>query len=109
MDLSISWEKLAEEDLGDVRRRIFTGKNVMVVRNIIKPLAVLSAHTHPHEQMIYVVSGECEAFIEGQRFPMKAEDIALVPGDALHQVINTQDKELIILDIFSPIREDFLK
>ena len=70
---------------------------------------MLSAHTHPHEQMIYVADGECEAVIDGKTFPMKTEDIALVPGDVLHQVINTQDRELIILDIFSPIREDFLK
>ncbi len=109
MDLKISWDTLPEEDLGDVRRRIFTGKNVMIVRNVIKPRAVLSAHTHPHEQMIYVVEGECDTVIDGKTYPMKSEDIALVPGDVLHQVINTQDKELIILDIFSPIREDFLK
>jgi len=109
MELKTTWTEQNEENLGDVRRRLFTGKNVMLARNVVKPRAVLSAHSHPHEQMILVLEGTCEAIIGENRFPMKTGDTALVPGGVEHQVISTYDGELILLDIFSPIREDFLK
>ena len=107
MDLKISWNELPEEDLGDVRRRIFTGKNVMVVRNIIKPRAVLSAHTHPHEQISYVVSGEILFRLDGEEHRMKKGDSVYIPGSVPHCLRALTDA--VVLDVFTPERKDFLK
>ncbi len=104
-----NWAQLSEITLPDMQRRIFTGQNVMLVRNEIHPHAVLEAHSHPHEQMIYVLGGRCAVVAGDEHFEMCAGDMALIPGGTLHQVTALGEEKLDIIDIFSPIREDFLK
>ena len=103
-----NWDELPEIILPDMNRRIFTGENVMLVRNVIRPHAVLDAHSHPHEQMLYVLGGSCDVVIGDDCFSMKTGDMALVPGNIMHQVTATGEKELVMMDIFSPIRQEFL-
>ena len=109
MSYNANWDNLPEIDIPDMKRKIFTGENVMLVRNVIRPHAVLDAHSHPHEQMLYVLDGNCDVTIGEEKFSMKTGDMALVPGGMMHQVTATGEGELTMLDIFSPIREDFLK
>lgn len=104
-----NWTQLPEISLPDMQRRIFSGQNVMLVRNEIRPHAVLEAHSHPHEQMIYVLGGRCAVTAGQERFEMETGDMALVPGGVMHQVTALGEEKLDIIDIFSPIREDFLK
>jgi quercetin dioxygenase-like cupin family protein len=68
---------------------------------------VTAVHSHPHEQMTIVERGRVRFSIEGQ-------DHIAVPGDVLHFPSNVRhgatmlDEEVVLIDIFSPIREDFL-
>lgn len=72
------------------------------------PFLVTPEHTHPHEQMSIVISGRVRFFVEGE------ERLAL-PGDVLHFPSNSlhgaamMDEEVVIIDIFTPLREDFLE
>lgn len=104
-----SWDDIEDIQLDDMKRRIFTGDNVMLVRNVIRPHAVLDAHSHSNEQILYILEGSCEAIIGEDRIQMKKGDMVLIPGGTVHQVTATGDNELVALDIFSPIRLDFLK
>lgn len=108
MDLFTDWDSIETIHLDLMDRKIFTGENVMLVRNAVKPKAVVPAHKHVHEQMLYVVSGECDVITEGAKQHLRAGGLALFPSNAEHSVINTLDDELVAIDIFSPIREDFL-
>lgn len=103
-----SWDQLPERSLEGMERKIFHGERVMLVRNTIHPHAVLPAHSHPHEQMIYIESGGCDLTVGGQTRHMTAGGLAWVSGGMEHAVVNTEDVPLVALDIFSPIREDFL-
>ncbi|GFI62242.1 hypothetical protein IMSAG049_01418 [Clostridiales bacterium] len=110
MDLLFTdWDSLETIHLDAMDRKIYTGKNVMLVRNSVKPKAVVPAHKHPHEQMLYVVSGECDVTSNGVTKHLSAGGLALFPSNMEHAVVNTLDEELVAIDIFSPIREDFLK
>lgn len=109
MDLLFTnWDDLKTIHLELMDRKIYTGKNVMLVRNEIKPKAVVPAHKHPHEQMLYIISGECDVTTNGTTSHLTAGGLALFPSNVEHAVVNTLDKELVAIDIFSPIREDFL-
>jgi quercetin dioxygenase-like cupin family protein len=83
------------------------GDQVMICRFRFEPLLVTPQHSHPHEQMSIVVSGRVRFFVEGE------ERIAL-PGDVLHFPSNCRhgatmmDEEVVLIDIFTPVREDFL-
>jgi quercetin dioxygenase-like cupin family protein len=91
-----------------IERQMVVGENLMICRFRFAPFLVTPEHDHPHEQMSIVVSGRIRFFIEG------VERIA-GPGDVLHFPSNCwhgatmMDEEVVLLDIFTPVREDFLK
>jgi quercetin dioxygenase-like cupin family protein len=68
---------------------------------------VTPAHDHPHEQMTIVERGRV-------LFTIGAEERIAEAGDVLHFPPNNWhgatmlDEEVILIDIFSPLREDFL-
>lgn len=109
MNLFTNWDDIPTIHLELMERKIFTGENVMLVKNYVHPHAEVPAHKHPHEQMLYVVSGECDVITGTEKSHLKAGGLALFPSNVEHSVLNTLDEELIAIDIFSPIREDFLK
>lgn len=65
-------------------------------------------HTHPHEQVTYVVEGEVLFFVDGQSTHLKPGDMVAVPSGVPH-CIQTLTSYARLLDAFTPVREDFLK
>jgi quercetin dioxygenase-like cupin family protein len=66
-------------------------------------------HSHPHEQVSYVVDGEIFFFI-GDEQPVRLGpgDVFTVPSGVPHSIqLLTQHVRLV--DAFTPLREDFLK
>jgi quercetin dioxygenase-like cupin family protein len=65
-------------------------------------------HSHPHEQISYVVFGEINFVLGNEVTRLGPGDIFTVPPNAFHSIqLLTENVRLI--DTFSPIREDFLK
>jgi quercetin dioxygenase-like cupin family protein len=62
-------------------------------------------HSHPHEQLVYIVSGHLTFEYSGGVFEAKTGESFLVPGDVVHQASAQEDSE--VLDIFTPYREDY--
>jgi len=80
---------------------------LMVVRVTFEEGAEGYVHAHPHSQVGYVESGEFDVFIDGV-------EKRLGPGDSFYVQPNLDHgavcrKAGVLLDIFSPVREDFLK
>ncbi len=69
--------------------------------------AVGAIHTHPHEQIGYVVAGEFELTISGEKTVVRAGDTYYTAPDEPHGVVALTDG--VLLDVFTPQREDFLK
>lgn len=93
-------------ELGE--RRIMTGQNMMIVRNILQPGFPTFAHSHPHEQIVTIASGHCEMTVGDEIFPMGPGDMVNVPSGVVHDIKIVGDEPVVNYDIFSPIREDFL-
>ncbi len=62
-------------------------------------------HSHPHEQMVYVVHGRIRFEHPGGVFEAGPGESFLVPGNVEHQAWALEDSE--VLDIFTPMREDY--
>ena len=69
--------------------------------------AVGAIHTHPHTQISYVLEGRFEATIDGETTVISQGDTYITPPDAPHGVVCLE--EGILLDIFTPMRKDFIK
>lgn len=109
MKLFSSWDEIPTIYLDTMDRKIFTGENVMLVRNEVHPKEELPLHDHPHEQLFIVESGECDVYTEGQTKRLKAGGLTWFRAGQPHKVTNLLDEPLVVIDVFSPIREDFLK
>ncbi len=66
-----------------------------------------AVHTHPHRQCMYVIKGSFEANIDGEKQVLDAGECMYVEADVPHGLIALDDGE--ILDIFTPMREDFVE
>ena len=104
-----NWNDMHGIDAGFLERRIFTGEKAMLVHNIVPAHGTIPAHKHPHEQISYVLSGECDVTVCGETRHVTDGGVAWFPSNEEHLVVNTADRPLLVLDVFSPIREDFLK
>jgi quercetin dioxygenase-like cupin family protein len=94
-----------------VERQVVSGENVMMVFFTIKPGATIPLHHHPEEQAGYVMQGRIE-ILAGEK-----QDKPLVVGPGTfyrlkpnepHSVRVLSEEEVLVLDIFGPIRQDYL-
>jgi quercetin dioxygenase-like cupin family protein len=65
-----------------------------------------AAHSHPHEQIVYVVSGHLKLTCSGKTFDLHAGDSFVVRGGVEHQASALEASHVI--DVFTPYREDYL-
>ncbi|MBQ3079099.1 MAG: cupin domain-containing protein [Clostridia bacterium] len=63
-------------------------------------------HSHVHEQVSYVKTGEFVFTIDGESNVVKEGDSVLIPSGAEHGVLART--EGILVDVFSPMRETFV-
>ena len=96
-------------DLGEgVSRKILaSGGGLMTVQFDFAPGAIGYLHTHPHEQVGYVVKGRFEITLADEKTIIEPGDTYYVPPGVEHGVVALE--EGILLDVFTPQREDFLK
>ena len=104
----LNWSNIPIQHVAEgIERQMVVGENLMICRFRFAPFLVTPEHEHPHEQMSLVVSGRVRFFVEG-------DERMAAPGDVLHFLprcwhgATMMDEEVVLIDIFTPIREDFL-
>jgi quercetin dioxygenase-like cupin family protein len=96
----------AKEVVPGVRLRTFWGKEMLLSVAELDPNVVMPIHSHPHEQAVTVLAGEFELTVAGQTRLVKPGDMVIIPGGVEHGV-KTGDAPSRVLDVFSPVREDY--
>ncbi len=100
----LPWENAGE---GVIRQIMGYDGQLMMAKVMFKKGAVGSVHEHFHSQTSYVVSGTFEVIINDEKKILKAGDGFYIEPDAPHGAVCLE--EGILIDVFSPMREDFLK
>jgi len=105
----LNWENIPFERVGDgIERQMIVGEKLMICRLRFAPFVVTPEHDHPHEQMTIVEKGRVRFFIEGKEKIAEPGDVLHFPSNCWHGA-TMLDEEVVLIDIFTPIREDFLK
>ncbi|MCH5344381.1 MAG: cupin domain-containing protein [Acetatifactor sp.] len=91
---------------GVVRKILAYTDELMVVENHFTKGAVGALHYHPHTQITYVVSGQFEFTIGDEKKIVNPGDSMLKKDGIPHGCVCLE--EGVLLDIFSPMREDFI-
>ncbi len=85
-------------------RFIHTGK-VTIVHWDVKAGAELPEHSHPHEQVSSLLSGEFVMVVDGKPHRMTAGTVTVVDPDVVHSGRAVTDCRFV--DVFCPVREDY--
>ena len=103
IDEETEWEDVG----GGITRQVmgYDGK-LMLVKAKFDTGAIGQMHKHYHSQVTYVESGEFVMSIGDEKRTLKGGDSFYIPPHVMHGCVCTIPG--ILIDVFSPAREDFL-
>ena len=99
-------QRATKELAPGVRTRTFWGDEMLLSIVEFDPNSDVPNHTHPHEQGGMMLEGELEMDIAGQTKVLLPGDVYIIPGNVEHWA-RSGDSPVRVLDIFSPVREEF--
>jgi len=97
--------RLFSPESGVMRQVLAYTTNLMLVRHLFEKGWVGARHSHPHEQLVYMIRGHLRFTGGDQTFDVRTGDSFVVPGGIEHQASALEDSE--VLDVFAPFREDY--
>ena len=85
--------------------RMVHSDNMSFVYWDINAGALLPEHSHMHEQVVNVITGEFELVVNGESQTLGPMEVACIPSSAIHSGKAITD--CYIIDVFYPVREDY--
>ena len=105
---SIDWNAMPWERVREgVERKAFSGEGATVALNRLMPGHEPRPHSHPHEQIAYVLSGKIEFHVGDEVIPVSAGGLLVIPPNALHWGEVVGDEPVLNLDVFTPKRTEY--
>lgn len=95
------------EPVPGVLMRCLVGDGAMLNLVDLEPGAEVGLHSHPHEQLGYVISGLIVMTIDGVDYPLEPGQAYRIPGGVEHAGTSGPDG-CRVLDIFQPVRDDYV-
>lgn len=90
---------------GLIRQVLAWNEKLMLVRHLMEAGWEGARHSHPHEQLVYIVRGHLRFMSGGSTFEAFTGDSFIVQGGVEHQASALEESE--VLDVFTPAREDY--
>ncbi|MBQ6529161.1 MAG: cupin domain-containing protein [Clostridia bacterium] len=100
-------QRLIDLGGGTTRRILAYNDELMSVEVSFETGAVGAVHTHPHTQLSYVLSGKFDYTVDGETAHLEQGDSIVVPSGLPHGTVCVEQG--VLLDVFNPKRDDFLK
>lgn len=85
-----------------------SGEKMMMALNATLPGHTVPMHTHPHEQIGIVYAGKASLRIGDEERLVSKGDFFRIPSNVPHGDTCIGDEPFVMLDIFCPVREDFI-
>ncbi len=103
-----NWDGLDREVVRrGVERAGFRGENVLLVMNWLEPGMEVNPHSHPFEQVAYIVQGHMRFTVGDDVFEAGPGSVIRIPPNVVHCGEPIGEDKVLNLDVFSPIREDY--
>lgn len=95
---------------GGIQREVLTrapvsvpNREAVVARVTLPPAASAGRHSHPGEEIVYILEGEGELLIEGQApRQLKAGDAVVIPARQLHDARSSHGLRLVSTYLVDP-------
>jgi quercetin dioxygenase-like cupin family protein len=90
---------------GLIRRTLAQTQSMMICEFTFDAHVEIPIHSHPHEQVGYLVEGRVEMIIDGKKSELRKGDSYSAPSNIAHGVVTLEPS--VIVDTFCPPREDY--
>lgn len=97
--------RLFSPETGLSRQVLAYSDKLMLVRHLMEKGWIGARHSHPHEQLVYIIRGHIRFSSGDSTFDARTCDSFVVPGGLEHRASALEESE--VLDVFTPFREDY--
>ena len=91
---------------GVEQKTLVYGERTLMTEFLLKKGSLLPQHSHPYEQTGYLVNGHIRLSIGPEENDVMPGDSWCIPSDVEHGAEILEDS--VAIDLFSPVREDYL-
>ena len=103
-----TWDEMEKEVLSPtIARKIIAGEKAMISQVFLAKGAIVPEHQHDAEQITYILEGALRFQLEGREIVVGKGQVLRIPSNVPHRAVALEDT--LDLDIFSPLRHDWLK
>jgi quercetin dioxygenase-like cupin family protein len=106
---ALNWDTVPVEPVtAEISRQVVTGQNEMMARVLLKKGAIVPTHSHVSEQITYILEGALRLWIgePEEEVTVRPGSFVVIPPNVPHRAEALEDT--VDVDIFSPIRQDWL-
>lgn len=82
------------------------GDKTLMAKFTLEKGSAIPTHSHPHEQTGIMISGKLRFVVDGEIMDVEPGDSWCLPGEVEHSAEALEDT--VVVEIFSPVREDYL-
>ena len=97
------WTKVRE----GIVRKGFSGQMGTISINRLEPGHEIRPHSHPHEQIAYIMSGRVNFHVGDKVYPLGPEELVVIPPNVVHYAEVVGDETVVNLDVFAPARPEY--
>ena len=101
------FESPHQEVFPGVAATAFGGKETMLMHATLEKGATVPEHSHPEEQISFILAGRLAFVIDGNACEVAAGEAVHIPAGAAHAVRALEPS--VVVDIFSPVRMDLIE
>jgi len=103
----IAWDSIPVENMNPLLgRQLVVGQNIMLARVLLKKGCVVPEHSHPNEQVTYILEGALRFWIDDREIVVNAGETLTIPPNMAHKAEAVEDT--VDLDVFYPPRADWM-
>lgn len=103
----LSFDRIPVEHLSPlIERQFVAGPQSMLARLLLRKGCVVPLHSHPNEQITYILEGALKFLLQEKEIVVRAGEVLLIPSGVPHSAEALEDT--IDLDVFCPPRADWI-
>ena len=103
----LAWNDIPVDALNPLLGRHFVvGQNVMLARVLLKKGCIVPEHSHPNEQLTFILEGALKFWIDGKEIVVGAGECLTIPPNMPHKAEALADT--VDFDVFNPPRADWM-
>jgi quercetin dioxygenase-like cupin family protein len=91
-----------------LRARFVAGEKLHALFGRVEPNASLPLHSHPHEQISYVLEGMMHFQVGDAGYDLHPGEGLVIPGGTTHGAVRCGPEGATFVEIFTPLRDEYL-